>query len=102
MQYHRLPAAFGCRDWLSVKVTTVAELDDALDAVEAHDGAVLSACRHPSGDGILTGGDDGRVVWTRLEGEARGGGAHALGRTASRAIRPQARLWASLCWKRGG
>jgi WD40 repeat protein len=37
--------------------------------VEAHDGAVLSACRHPSGDGILTGGDDGRVVWTRLEGE---------------------------------
>ena len=39
VQYHRLPAAFGCRDWLSVKVTTVAELDDALDAVEAHDGA---------------------------------------------------------------
>ena len=39
VQYHRLPAAFGCRDWLSVKVTTVAELDDALDAIEAHDGA---------------------------------------------------------------
>jgi WD40 repeat protein len=37
--------------------------------VEAHDGAVLSACAHPSGYGILTGGDDGRVVWTRLEGE---------------------------------
>lgn len=37
--------------------------------VEAHDGAVLSACAHPSGDGILTGGDDGRVVWTRLDGE---------------------------------
>lgn len=39
VQYHRLPAAFGCRDWLSVKVATVAELDDALDAIEAHDGA---------------------------------------------------------------
>lgn len=37
--------------------------------VEAHDGAVLSACAHPSGDGLLTGGDDGRVVWTRIEGE---------------------------------
>ncbi len=39
VEYHRLPAAFGCKDWLSVKVTTVAELDDALDAIAAHDGA---------------------------------------------------------------
>jgi indolepyruvate decarboxylase len=39
VQYHRLPAAFGCKDWLSVKVTTVAELDDAFDAIAAHDGA---------------------------------------------------------------
>jgi len=39
VQYHLLPAAFGCRNWLAVKVTTVAELDDALDAVETHDGA---------------------------------------------------------------
>ncbi len=39
VRYHMLPAAFGCRDWLSVKVATVGELDDALDAVEAHDGA---------------------------------------------------------------
>ena len=37
--------------------------------VEAHGGAILAACRHPSGDGILTGGDDGRVVWTRLDGD---------------------------------
>jgi WD40 repeat protein len=34
----------------------------------AHQGAVLSACAHPSGAGVITGGDDGRVVWTRLEG----------------------------------
>lgn len=37
--------------------------------IEAHDGAILSACAHPSGLGLLTGGDDGRVVWSRLEGE---------------------------------
>lgn len=29
---------------------------------EAHDGAVLSACLPPTGEGLLTGGDDGRVV----------------------------------------
>ena len=35
----------------------------------AHDGAILCACAHPSGEGILTGGDDGRVIWHR-KGEA--------------------------------
>ncbi|MCW1957114.1 MAG: thiamine pyrophosphate-binding protein [Mycobacterium sp.] len=39
VQYHLLPAAFGCSGWLSRKVTTVGELDAALDAIEAHDGA---------------------------------------------------------------
>jgi len=37
--YHRLPEAFGCKGWLSLRVTTVAELDQALDAVESHPGA---------------------------------------------------------------
>lgn len=32
------------------------------ETVEAHDGAALSACLPPSGEGILTAGDDGRVV----------------------------------------
>ena len=36
--------------------------------VQAHEGAVLSACVHPTGDGLLTGGDDGRVVWSRASG----------------------------------
>jgi WD40 repeat protein len=36
--------------------------------VEAHDGASLSACPHPSGEGILSGGDDGRLVWARPDG----------------------------------
>lgn len=35
----------------------------------AHDGAILCACVHPSGEGIVTGGDDGRVIWHR-KGEA--------------------------------
>ena len=34
-----------------------------------HDGAVLCAAVHPSGEGIVTGGDDGKVVWSR-EGES--------------------------------
>jgi WD40 repeat protein len=46
-------------------------------AVQAHDGAVLCAAPHPSGEGLITGGDDGRLVWSRpsgssLLGEAKG------------------------------
>lgn len=37
--------------------------------IEAHpDGSVQCACLHPSGEGLLTGGDDGRVVWSRASG----------------------------------
>ena len=43
-------------------------------SVQAHpDGAVLCACAHPSGEGVLTGGDDGKVVWTRPSGAERVG-----------------------------
>lgn len=35
----------------------------------AHDGAILCVAGHPSGQGVITGGDDGRLVWTR-DGEA--------------------------------
>ena len=38
------------------------------ETFQAHDGAVLCACPHPSGQGILTGGDDGRLVWTKADG----------------------------------
>ena len=41
--------------------------DRTFDAV--HDGAVLCAVVHPSGQGLITGGDDGRVIWSR-KGEA--------------------------------
>jgi len=33
--------------------------------VEAHQGAVLCAAVHPSGSGLITGGDDGALVWSR-------------------------------------
>ena len=36
---------------------------------QVHDGAILCAVAHPSGDGVVTGGDDGRVIWSR-RGEA--------------------------------
>ena len=35
----------------------------------AHDGAILCAVPHPSGEGVITGGDDGRLIWHR-RGEA--------------------------------
>jgi WD40 repeat protein len=33
--------------------------------IVAHDGAILVAAAHPSGDGVLSGGDDGRLAWSR-------------------------------------
>jgi WD40 repeat protein len=38
------------------------------ETVQAHDGAVLCATPHPSGSGLVTGGDDGRLVWSRPSG----------------------------------
>lgn len=34
----------------------------------AHDGAVLAAIRHPTQPGVISAGDDGRLVWSRREG----------------------------------
>ncbi len=36
--------------------------------VQAHEGAALCAVTHPSGEGVVTGGDDGRLVWSRPNG----------------------------------
>jgi WD40 repeat protein len=36
--------------------------------IEAHQGAVLAAAPHPSGEGLVTGGDDGKLVWSRASG----------------------------------
>jgi WD40 repeat protein len=46
---------------------TVAWEDGA--RTQAHDGAILCAGPHPTGAGVVTGGDDGRLVWSR-EGES--------------------------------
>ena len=35
------------------------------ETAQAHDGAVLCAVAHPTADGVITGGDDGRLVWSR-------------------------------------
>jgi WD40 repeat protein len=50
------------------------------ESVSAHDGAALCACLHPSGEGVITGGDDGRLVWSRP------GGAETLAEVKGRWI----------------
>ncbi|MBB6254590.1 WD40 repeat domain-containing protein [Nitrospirillum iridis] len=53
---------------------TVRQLDGGGDmaAWTAHDGAILSACRHPDGRSIVTGGDDGHVRRVGLDGRVDG------------------------------
>lgn len=41
---------------------------EAGEVLAAHDGAILCAVPHPSGEGLVTGGDDGRVAWSRPSG----------------------------------
>lgn len=38
--------------------------------IDAHDGAILCAAAHPGGKGVVTGGDDGRLVWSTREGSS--------------------------------
>jgi len=50
--------------WFALGDGTIVGEDAA--RVEAHrSGAILAAALHPSGEGLVTGGDDGRLVWTR-------------------------------------
>ncbi|MFI4976128.1 MAG: WD40 repeat domain-containing protein [Caulobacterales bacterium] len=37
----------------------------------AHNGAILGACVHPSGVGVVSGGDDGALVWSRADAADR-------------------------------
>jgi indolepyruvate decarboxylase len=37
--YAQLPAAMGCSDWFTAKVSTVAELEAAIEKANTHDGA---------------------------------------------------------------
>ena len=41
---------------------------EAGESVQAHDGAILCATAHPSGEGVISGGDDGRLVWSKADG----------------------------------
>jgi WD40 repeat protein len=42
--------------------------EDGARQTAHEDGASLAACLHPSGEGVLSAGDDGRLVWARTEG----------------------------------
>ena len=55
------------------------------DTVPAHSGAILAAALHPSGEGLVTGGDDGRLVWSRAP-IGKDGGAAELARVPGRWI----------------
>jgi WD40 repeat protein len=46
---------------------------EAGGTVQAHDGAILAAALHPSRDGLVTGGDDGRLVWSRAPDASESG-----------------------------
>jgi len=48
VNYHLLPEAFGCKNWLSARVSTVAELDQILDLIETHSGAAYVEVMIPS------------------------------------------------------
>jgi WD40 repeat protein len=54
------------RAWFALGDGTV-RLEDGL-TVDAHQGAVLCAAVHPTGAGVLTGGDDGVLAWSRDSG----------------------------------
>jgi len=41
---------------------------EGAEPLQSHDGAVLCAAVHPSGEGLVTGGDDGRLVWSHAGG----------------------------------
>jgi len=66
--------------------------DGQSSRTEAHDGAILSACAHPDGKRIITGGDDGRLLATGSDGgvetlaELRKWVDHAVSSPASGAI----------------
>jgi len=57
VNYHQLPEAFGCRNWLCARVSTVAELEKALDDIEAHDGAAYIEVMIPNEESQPLPGD---------------------------------------------
>ena len=60
------------------------------EVLSAHDGAILCAAAHPSGEGVVTGGDDGALVWSRRGG--REGLAKVRGWVDALAVSPTAGL----------
>lgn len=52
IQYHKVPEAFGCVDWLSRRVTTIQELEDVLTELETHDGGAYIEVVVPSSGNV--------------------------------------------------
>ncbi len=50
VQYHLLPEAMGCKDWLSRRVFTIGELEDALAAISAGEAAAYIEVMMPEGE----------------------------------------------------
>ena len=50
IEYHQLPFAFGCKDWLTEKVSTVSELEAVIQRIEQHDGAAYIAVMIPQSE----------------------------------------------------
>jgi indolepyruvate decarboxylase len=60
--YHKLPAALGCKDWFTAKVTTNGELEAAMQKAEAADTASyieIVAGKHDYPEGL-------KLIRTRL------------------------------------
>ena len=63
----------------------------AARAGRRHDGAMLAAVRHPTAAGVISGGDDGRLVWSRPDERPDAGrGRRAAGSRAWRRSRAPA------------
>ena len=47
IEYNELPKSMGCQNWFTTKVSTVAELEDAIRRIETHDGAAYVSVMIP-------------------------------------------------------
>lgn len=50
VQYHLLPEAMGCKGWISRRVSTIGDLEDALAAINASDAAAYIEVLIPDGE----------------------------------------------------
>lgn len=54
----------------------ILDADGPMKRIASHEGAILSACLHPSGDRLVTGGDDGCIKTINASGSVETVAAH--------------------------